>query len=263
MGKLMMVKMLVYMTGCEYNSIPTTVSCSTSDLAIVVTAHSNPTSCNSNDGSIVVQGSGGKSPYHFAINTGAYSTALMFNNLNAGIYIVTVKDANNCERTVQITLTSAESSLTATAITTSNTGCISTNGSLTVNATGGILPYQYQLGSSLFGAIYTFTNLKDGNYAIVVKDGVGCTVTLGVTVARGNTGVSYSNQIVPIINSSCISCHGSGSQNGDWTKYTNVKAHSALIKTYTANGTMPVNGSLTTEQIALIGCWVNDGAFNN
>jgi len=265
-NKLMMMVMFIYLMGCEYNSIPTSVDCSASDLAVTVASQSNPTGCNTNNGSIAVNGSGGKAPYQFAINAGSYGNISMFNNLGAGTFTLTIKDANNCERSVQVTLASTNSSLAATASTVSNTECVTSNGSITVNATGGTSPYQYQLGNNAFGAASTFTDLKDGNYNIVVKDNVGCTVTVNTTVARGNTGVSYSSVIVPIVNANCAtstSCHAPGSPNGDWTQYANLQAHAALVKSYTAQKIMPKVGSLTDEQIALIGCWVDDNAPNN
>lgn len=61
----------------------------------------NASAFNTADGSIQLdQPSGGTPPYHFLWNTGDMSTSLA--NLLPGVYEVTVLDANDCEKVVQI-----------------------------------------------------------------------------------------------------------------------------------------------------------------
>jgi len=262
---LIFVALLIYVASCSSNDISEPVDCSTSDLAVQATSQTNPSSCAAQDGSITASGSGGKSPYQFAINTGSYSSVALFPNLSAGTYTLKIKDSNGCEQTVDVVLTAPGSTLTATSTNTADTQCVSNNGIIEVNASGGSAPYQYKIGTGAFGSASSFANLAEGSYAVTVKDGSGCTVTISAKVEHGKTGVSFANEINPILQAKCQSanCHGSGSINGDWTKFSAVSAKAALIKKRTGDKSMPQTGSLTAEQIALIACWVDDGALNN
>lgn len=81
--------------------------------------------------------------------------------------------------------------------------------------------------------------------------------------------ISYSNDIAPIITSSCAgnsACHGSGSNNGDfvdtdtiWTFITNGSFKSEVI----TEKTMPVGSSLSDLQLQIIECWLDAGAVND
>lgn len=94
-----------------------------------------------------------------------------------------------------------------------------------------------------------------------------------------STGVSFANDILPILNSRCLNCHG-----GDRTEegllvgsYGELMAGSAngpvivpgdaggsLLVELVANQKMPKRGpKLTPPQVQLIVDWVNQGALNN
>jgi hypothetical protein len=96
--------------------------------------------------------------------------------------------------------------------------------------------------------------------------------------AQGAT-VSFSGDIVPIIESRCINCHGgqrtekgldmntfdslmSGSENGPVVTPGDA-AHSKFVE-LVANQKMPKRGpKLTPPQVELFTEWVNQGALNN
>jgi len=91
--------------------------------------------------------------------------------------------------------------------------------------------------------------------------------------------VSYSKDIFPVIEKSCVSCHGgektskgldlktylstmAGSQNGQMVMPGN-SAGSKLIQSI-QSGKMPKRGEkLTTEQVDLLIKWIDNGAKNN
>lgn len=86
--------------------------------------------------------------------------------------------------------------------------------------------------------------------------------------------VSYANDVLPIINSSCAivgngGCHNGGNgESRDWRVFARVQSHATQIKdrvmrTPGTAGHMPPNGSLTSDQVRLISCWVDQGAQNN
>ena len=93
--------------------------------------------------------------------------------------------------------------------------------------------------------------------------------------------VSYTNQIQPIFNANCTSCHvGGGAATLDLTSYSGVMSggvsglsiisgdnensllYIRIILPEGAAGSMPPNDPLSQEEINLIGDWINEGANN-
>ncbi len=258
---------LLILFSCVNRDVPRVVDCSVSDLALLASTTTAPTGCNSTDGAIIVTATGGKQPYTYSLNGAAFQTANSFNGLGSGDFTIAVKDADLCERTLSVNLPAVNSTLIGSATAVSNSGCTAPNGSVVVTASAGFPPYQYQLNTGGFVSTSTFTGLAAGTYNVTIKDSKECVKTLSATVATAPTTVSYTNEIAAILTTRCnlAGCHAAGSSRGDWTKYDNVKAKSATIRTRTANKSMPPASStaLTQAQIDLIGCWVTGGAPNN
>ena len=83
-----------------------------------------------------------------------------------------------------------------------------------------------------------------------------------------NINAKFSADILPIVQNKCATvsgCHGNGSFNGpgELKSFTQIKNASNSIKNAVNNGSMPLNGSLTTLELQQINCWVNSGALNN
>jgi uncharacterized membrane protein len=94
-----------------------------------------------------------------------------------------------------------------------------------------------------------------------------------------STGVSFTNDILPILQSRCVNCHGgnkveegltlktyadlmAGSDNGP-VIVSGDAAGSLLVELVTAQK-MPKRGpKLTPPQVQLIVDWINQGALNN
>ena len=94
-----------------------------------------------------------------------------------------------------------------------------------------------------------------------------------------STGVSFANDILPILQSRCLNCHGgdrleeglslktyddlmSGSDNG--LVVTAGNADNSLLIELISTQKMPKRGpKLTPDQIRIIIDWVNEGALNN
>src|SRR5439155_25126473 len=95
-------------------------------------------------GSVTVAGSGGTSPYSYAIDGVTFGISGTFNNLAAGPYTVTVKDANGCTTTQPVTITQPASALRSSVIATTNASCCGSC-TITVTAAGatGTLTYSY------------------------------------------------------------------------------------------------------------------------
>ncbi|MBI4646919.1 MAG: gliding motility-associated C-terminal domain-containing protein [Bacteroidia bacterium] len=129
--------------------------------------------CNGNStGSATVNPSGGTPGYSYLWSTGAQTQGIA--SLPAGLYYVTVTDANSCTATTSVTITQPAvlSLITTGTDATCNGTC---NGTATVTPSGGTAPYSY-IWSNL-QTTPTANNLCDGTYNITVTDFNGCTAT--------------------------------------------------------------------------------------
>lgn len=224
-----------------------------------IEASAEATNCTANDGSISVTPSGGEGPFQYQLDNGAFVDSGTFEDLAEGNYTITAKDANGCEAVTQVSVENAVS--LEVALTTQTAGCGTSNGSITVSVDGGNEPYQYKIGNGAFGNSNIFNGLAVGNHNITVMDASGCNESISGKIL---SGIKFSSSISAIIANNCATsgCHN-GSQSPDLSSFNGIQANAAAIKTATANGNMPKNGSLSQAQKDAIACWVNDGAPNN
>lgn len=255
------------LSACTNNDINKAFDCNTTDLTIALVSKVDATGCKAIDGSLVVAGSLGKAPYDYSLNGGIFQTNPQFGSLGAGTYSVEVKDANGCKKSIDVVIDAANATLNANVVITPRTQCLSPNGSVTINGTGGTPPYAFLFGTSGFGTANSFSDLREGNYNAIIKDAQDCQKTLGIVVGRQSTGVSFASQIKPIIETHCAisGCHVAGATNPNFSQLSNIQSSSSRIKTRTGNRSMPIGngGTLSQAQIDLIACWVDDGALNN
>jgi hypothetical protein len=256
-----------FLFACTKTEVDKKIDCAQSKITVTVLSKNSTSSCSALDGSLRVSASGSSTAYSFSLNGGKYQASGDFLNIGAGSYNVTAKDENGCSKSVQVEIASATSTLDATTLIVQNSQCNPPNGSITISGTGGKSPYFYLLGIGGFTSNNVFTNLKEGIYNVTVKDSEECQRLVSITVPRANTGISYINDIKPIITTACALplCHDAAQGARNWTTYDNVKANANNIKTRTGNKSMPTGSGpkLTQEQINLIACWVDDGAANN
>ncbi|SDK60772.1 gliding motility-associated C-terminal domain-containing protein [Catalinimonas alkaloidigena] len=135
-------------------------------------------------GEISVSATGGTGSYEYSLNGGAYGNNNTFSNLTDGTYEVVVRDASGCADTLSdIIITAPNSVQLAQGDVTHVTGCTgNTNGSFSVMATGGTLPYAYSLNGAAFGTDSVFTNLGAGNYSVTIRDQNGCTDVFSISI---------------------------------------------------------------------------------
>lgn len=254
-------------SACANHSEEELVDCATSGLTLAVDNQANPSGCGVEDGTITVSGTGGRTPYQFSLDGTTFQANGAFSKLLGGSYTVTLKDANGCATTTDVTLQVPSSDLTASAEATMTTGCGTNNGSITVTAEGSKTPFQYKLGTGAFGDDPVFENLASGQYSVTVRDADNCAQVISTTVARGESGVTFSGDIKAIIQANCAvsGCHVAGGQSPNFTLFSNVKANAAAIKTRTGARIMPPAGQPALSQSAIneIACWVDDGAKDN
>ena len=123
------------------------------------------------NGTATVAPTGGTGPYTYSWSPSG-GTAATASGLPAGTYTVTVTDNNACQTTRSFTLTQPAAALAATAsvvLVSCNGG---SNGSATINATGGTAPYTYLWSNG--ATTRTITGLTAGHYTYTVTDANGC-----------------------------------------------------------------------------------------
>lgn len=176
----------------NYSVTITNGSNCSSDASISVNANSNPSlmitsvsdaSCNGgNNGSATVNASGGAFPYSYLWdNNAGNQTAPVATGLNAGTYVVTVTDLNNCSSSISVTINNPSG---LSAVTNSANTCIGGSlGTASVFASGGTSPYSYLWDNSAGNQTSsTATGLSSGTFTVTVTDANSCTFLVTASV---------------------------------------------------------------------------------
>ncbi|HEY4798897.1 MAG TPA: PKD domain-containing protein, partial [Bacteroidia bacterium] len=142
-------------SGCE-NVFPANIIDSDGP-KITSSSHTNVACFDGSDGSITINTvTGGTGVLQYGINGTNWQTSNVFSWLNAGVYVVSVKDAAGCLGTDTITLTQPNAFAVNTTIT--NATCHGGNdGSVSIYAAGGIGTLAYSIDGNIFQANNVFT----------------------------------------------------------------------------------------------------------
>ncbi|MBC5837501.1 T9SS type A sorting domain-containing protein [Flavobacterium muglaense] len=181
-------------TDANYNLTTINTSCTASTtikliappLLTVAIGIENTISCfNNNDGILKATGNGGIPPYTYSwfIKDGSNSyTPMTFTqpritNVAAGTYIVQITDANSITRSSEELLLAAPTKLQIETVNTTDALCYNTaTGGISINVTGGTLPYTYAWSNNKLTA--NNTDISAGFYNITVTDAHLCQVVL-------------------------------------------------------------------------------------
>ncbi len=197
--------------GCSSVSIINLV-----DPAMVTAIISNKTdvSCNGgNNGTATVLAAGGTNTFTYnwenanGVPVGAMATV---SGLTAGIYRVTVTDANGCTAATTVTINQPVL-LIAWIINTTPVLCVGdANGTALAAATGGVTPYTFAWPG--MGTDALRTGLAAGNYIVTVTDANNCTATQTATVGSPALALSVS-----VSSTTNVLCFGQNSGTIDVT----------------------------------------------
>jgi gliding motility-associated-like protein len=166
-------------SGCTVSAVANIVQPTAMILSV---APINISCFGANNGSASVTVNGGTPSYSYTWTpTGGNSSGAV--NLAAGNYTVLVKDINNCTATVSAAIIQPTAPLAAN-ISGSNIQCFgSNNGSATVTASGGSIPYSYSWTPTGGGAAQA-SGLGAGCYTVMVKDVNNCAKTASVIISQ-------------------------------------------------------------------------------
>lgn len=174
----------------------------------ITTAVTNVTCAGGNNGSIDVTTSGGTAPYSFSWSNA--STSEDISSLIAGVYTLTVTDANGCTYAEDITV----NTLPGMAITLNNLtneACGTANGSIDISVSGGSGSYGYSWNNGQL--TQDISSLNGGSYTVTVTDGYGCTAVQNFTLINDVSNCSaycYTDAIAEsIIDETCGNAGGS------------------------------------------------------
>lgn len=138
--------------------------------------------CNGDtNGSITVSGSGGLTPYSFAIDGGTFGTVTNFTGLTGGPHTIEMMDANSCLTSLTVTIIEPQV-LTSVIVSQTNVSCNGGNdGAATIQANGGTPAYSYSIDGVNFSPSPVFTNQTAGGYLATVIDANGCQNSIPVS----------------------------------------------------------------------------------
>ena len=205
-------------------------------------AHTN-VSCNGgNNGAIDLTVTGGTAPYTYTWSPGGVLPQDR-TGLTAGIYSVTVTDANNCS--IQISVTITEPTVVVATSSATPILCNGGDSTVTVGASG---------GTGAYTGTGTFT-VKAGTHAYTVTDANGCATTTSVTVTEPTAVVATSS-------ATAIACFGGTSTvtvgaSGGTGAYTGTGTFTRTAGTYSftvtdANGCPATTSVTITEPTAVM-----------
>ncbi|TND06976.1 MAG: fibronectin type III domain-containing protein [Bacteroidetes bacterium] len=161
--------------------------------------------CGQNDGSATVTPGGGTGPYTYSWAPSG-GTAATEPNIGAGIYTVTITDANGCTQTTTATVGNING-VTASAVGSTDETCFNAcDGSATVQVNSGTGPYTYAWtpsGGNAAGA----TGLCGGTYTCTITDAMSCLTTVTFVIAS-------APQLTAVAAASVGVCNGTGTNLG-------------------------------------------------
>ena len=163
--------------------------------------HQDVTCFSGSDGGFEVLTSGGSPNYLYQLDNGPLVSSQIFTGLSAGVYSVSVLDANNCLDSIVVTISQPIQNLFLNELTSLHQDVLcfgDSTGSFTVQASGGNPQYIYSISQNNWQNAPTFNNLNAGSYLVTVSDSNSCEEQLSVNISQPNilsvnTNISLPN----------------------------------------------------------------------
>ena len=214
-------------TVTDANSCSTTADVTITQPATILsvaTTAVNVACTGETSGSATATATGGTGEYSYSWNTDPVQTKATATGLAAGIYTVTVADANGCSKTASVTVNESGVPLSLKTTPKAVTCKGNSDGSINLEVSGGTSPFKYSwTGSGTFTATTEdLVGVAGGTYNVTVTDNYGCMKTSTATVNESAILMSL------VANQVAVTCKGSstGSVNltvtGGTAPYTYV-----------------------------------------
>lgn len=183
-----------------YNVVVTDNSGCAKNLAVLLTqtpeisiaATTTPIICyGNNNASINIVVSGGLAPYQIVwsnLGSGTFQ-----DNLSAGDYLITVTDALNCIKTLNVNIPEAPIFTIKPLV--KNISCFGAHdGSINLNLVGGITPIKLVWSDGSIAGL-TRNNLAPGTYSVTITDGKPCNISRTFTILEPQPLILSANVI--------------------------------------------------------------------
>ena len=165
----------------------------------LVKASNNPTACGASDGTATVSVTGGAPSYTYLWDDPGSSNTEDLAGLDSGMYVVNITDA--CGIAITDTAVIDEPAVLTTVMSKTDVNCYGNgDGSATVTAAGGTVPYNYSWNNGQITS--TALGLFPGNYTVNVTDINGCLASDIITI------VEPAALTASITASTDVSCNG-------------------------------------------------------
>ena len=157
----------------------------TGSVAVTVSISTENSNCGQANGSATAAPSNGLPPYTYEWNTVPVQNMAAAIDLMAGAYEVTVTDANMC--TVVGVANISDEGAPTLVLSATSASCGGSDGSASVEVSGGLAPYSYLWDSSPSQDVGTAISLSGGTYSVTVTDFNGCAVSGSIVVDNTNS----------------------------------------------------------------------------
>ena len=214
--------------------------------AIVLTLKTTDVPCNeTNTGTATVQISGGISPFRYAWNNGASTSAL--STLPPGDYSLTVTDAVGCQANDLKKVGLA--ALFNLQITATNVTCNGlNNGQATVTVSGGTSPYTYLWSNG--ARTSAIPGLGAGKFTVEVSDALGCSKKDSIQI----TAPPQLQAVISATNASCGNPSGTAkvTVSGGTSPYSYLWSNGATTSAISNLAANTYSVSVTDKQACLV-----------
>ena len=147
---------------------------------------------NANNGRVTINPQGGKSPYQYSLNSGAFNSNNVISNLTPTNHSIQIRDAYNCILTLPISLTNPSPIQIQLDSNIANLCFNESKGRLQVSSSGAKPPYSFAWSNG--GSTNRITSLAAGAYTVTVRDAKNCMKSLTTSITQPNDFSITPNQ---------------------------------------------------------------------
>lgn len=195
-------------SGC--NSVGNATVATATPLTVTQGQINNAT-CGQNNGSATVNVANGSGNYTYTWSPNAGNSATI-SQLASGTYTLTVTDAaTGCTGSLTVNIAGVGGANIDNTQFVNPTCFGGTNGSITLEVSGGTQPYSYTINSGSPQSSNVFSNLGAGTFQVAVFDGAGCSAFQNITLITPPQLVANPGQATTICEGESVTLTASGS----------------------------------------------------